>query len=99
MKSPDTNKRLIITLGMHRSGTSVVTRGLQVLGVSLGDNLMAPFEGNNDKGFWEDNDINKLNIEMLNTLGSDWHFLTPLQNADVNALIQNGYLSRTIEIL
>ena len=36
--------RLIVILGMHRSGTSAITRGLQVMGVSLGNNLMPPME-------------------------------------------------------
>ncbi len=84
---------------MHRSGTSVITRGLQVLGVELGDNLMPPYEGNNARGFWEDVDINALNIEMLHSLNRDWHFLTPIQPADVNTLSGNGYLQRAVELL
>ena len=44
-------KRLIVVLGMHRSGTSAITRGLQVMGIDLGNNLMPAMEGVNDKGF------------------------------------------------
>jgi hypothetical protein len=91
--------KVIVVLGMHRSGTSVITRGLQVLGVELGDNLMPPYEGNNASGFWEDVDINALNIEMLHSLNSDWHFLTPIQPADVDTLSRNGYLQRAVELL
>ena len=91
--------RLIVVLGPHRSGTSVITRGLQVMGVELGKKLMPPVEGNNDKGFWEDTDINSLNIEMLNSLNSDWHFLTPIQPSDVSALRRDGYVSRALELL
>ena len=47
---------IIAVLGMHRSGTSAVARGLKALGVDLGENLMPPVEGNNEKGFWEDRD-------------------------------------------
>jgi hypothetical protein len=97
MKEQD--KSLIVVLGMHRSGTSVIARGLQVLGVDLGHRLMPPFEGNNSKGFWEDIDINTLNIEMLHSLKSDWHFLTPMQSVDVDALCRDGYLQRAIEML
>ncbi|HET9905511.1 MAG TPA: hypothetical protein VFQ23_02685 [Anaerolineales bacterium] len=93
------NNRLIVVLGMHRSGTSVITRGLQVLGVELGDNLMPAYEGNNSKGFWEDVDINALNIEMLRFLKIDWHFVTPVQASDVDALCQNGYLQRAVDLL
>lgn len=30
---------LVVVLGMHRSGTSATTRGLQALGVELGERL------------------------------------------------------------
>lgn len=91
--------KLIVVLGMHRSGTSVVTRGLQVMGVDLGNKLMPPVDENNEKGFWEDMDIYSLNMEMLNSLNSDWHFLTPIQPSDVNALRRDGYLLRAVEML
>ena len=95
----ENDKSLVVVLGMHRSGTSVIARGLQVMGVDLGDHLMPPYEGNNSKGFWEDVDINTLNIEMLHSLKIDWHFLTPIQPADVDALCANGYLQRAVELL
>ena len=83
---------------MHRSGTSVVARGLQVLGVCLGDNLMAA-KLDNPKGFWEDLDINAFNIEMLNALGGEWHDLRPLAERDVDTLIGKGFLECGIELL
>lgn len=67
---------------MHRCGTSVITRALATLGVELGDRLMPPSDGNNDKGFWEDIDFNLLNIELLKTLGHDWHTLTPVRTEE-----------------
>ena len=48
-----TAERLIVVLGMSASGTSALTRGLQVLGVNLGDKLMPPAH-NNVKGHFED---------------------------------------------
>ncbi|MBV5267025.1 MAG: hypothetical protein JZU67_00575, partial [Burkholderiaceae bacterium] len=48
---------LIFVLGMHRSGTSAITRGLQVLGVSLGENLLPPVLLDNPKGYFEDVDF------------------------------------------
>jgi hypothetical protein len=55
--------------------------------------------GNNDTGFWEDLDINSFNIEMLNSLNTDWYYLTPIQQSDVNILIESGYVQRAIELL
>ena len=89
---------LIVVLGMHRSGTSVVTRGLQVLGVSLGDRLLPP-QGDNTKGFWEDIDIYELNIEILSFIGSDWHHLAPIEPSDVEILCDRGYLERAVKLL
>ena len=58
------NSKLVVVLGMHRSGTSAITRGLEVLGVNLGDNLY-PAAIDNPKGFWEDNDFLGINEELL----------------------------------
>jgi len=90
---------LVIVLGMHRSGTSAITRGLQALGANLGDTLMPPVPGNNDKGFWEDIDINALNIEMLKTVGGDWFSLTPVGMPDIELLRSRGFLLRATELL
>jgi len=93
------NSKLIVVLGMHRSGTSAITRGLQVMGVRLGDRLMLAVEGNNSKGFWEDIDLNVLNIEMLSAIDSDWHYLAPIENRDVKTLCTQGYFLRATELL
>ena len=90
---------LIVVLGMHRSGTSAIARSLQVLGVELGGKLRPPVPGNNAKGFWEDLDINTINIEMLDSLGSDWHYLAPILPGDVDQLRQKGYLARAIQVI
>ncbi|MCX5792998.1 MAG: hypothetical protein NTY45_12405 [Elusimicrobia bacterium] len=94
-----TGKRLIVVLGMHRGGTSALTRGLKVLGVELGDNLMPPFAGENETGYWEDLDIYALNVEMLGVIGSDWHSLSPIQRDCIEVLRKKGYLLRAVELL
>jgi len=92
-------KRLFVVLGMHRSGTSTITRGLQVMGVDLGDRLMQLDAGNNDKGFWEDIDINTLNVEMLNALDNDWHQLTLISREELELLKRDGFLNHATELL
>jgi hypothetical protein len=47
-------KTVIAVIGMHRSGTSALTRGLQVLGIALGEDLFHAAEGISPKGFWLD---------------------------------------------
>jgi len=91
-------KKLIVVLGMHRSGTSVIARGLKTLGVDLGNNLMPPVQ-DNPQGFWEDLDINALNREMLAAIKRDWQSLTPIQTNEVETLCKSGYHIRAVELL
>lgn len=91
--------RLFVVLGMHRSGTSVITHGLQVMGVNLGNRLMEAHEKINAKGFWEDIDINALDIEMLAFLKSDWHFAANIELSDVELLRKAGYFTRAVKLL
>ena len=72
--------RLIAVLGMHRSGTSAITRGLELLGVGLGSNLH-PAGFDNPKGFWEDRRVIQINEELLALQGSAYDRLGLAQQA------------------
>lgn len=69
----------ICVLGMHRSGTSAVTRGLNLLGAYLGEEkiLMPPLP-ENPEGFWERMDIYYLQERILSFLDSEWATSNPL---------------------
>lgn len=54
----------VFVLGMHRSGTSVVTKLLSVFDVYLGKHLI-PASDENPKGFFEDKVFMHLNIRLL----------------------------------
>jgi hypothetical protein len=84
---------------MHRSGTSAITRGLQALGVNLGDSLLPPKAGDNQKGYFEDFEINKLNIDLLTALGSDWHDLSLIPAATFDQENVAPFKLRAIELL
>jgi len=64
---------VICLLGMHRSGTSLMARVLNLLGVSLGppEYLIKPGAAN-PKGFWEHKPIVKINEKILSALGGSW---------------------------
>ena len=91
--------KMVVTLGTPRSGTSAITRGLQVLGVNLGDNLMPPSEAFNAKGFWEDLDIYKLNVEMLRAIKSDWAHTSFLSKSQFKELRSLGFVARASKLL
>lgn len=63
--------RVIVVLGMHRSGTSAVTRGVQALGVALGSDFLDA-QPENPTGYWEDKGIVDLNERILKALGLTW---------------------------
>jgi hypothetical protein len=67
--------RVVVVLGMHRSGTSLVARAVGTLGVPLGDNLWGPREEDNPTGFWEDRDVVELDKQLLERAGVDWNSL------------------------
>ena len=92
-------KHIIVVIGMHRSGTSVITRSLNVIGVDLGSHLIAGIQGDNDKGFFEDIDINALNNELLIKAGHDWHTLTPILPEELTAPETSDLKLRAVELL
>jgi hypothetical protein len=66
-----------MVVGMHRSGTSVISRSLGAFDISLGDNLM-PGDGSNPKGFYEDMDTYELNEKLLGHIDQQWSTHEPL---------------------
>ena len=57
-------KTALIILGMHRSGTSALTRVLNLLGAAVPKNLL-PGRDENDLGFWESEDLMTVHDELL----------------------------------
>jgi hypothetical protein len=66
-------QKIICVVGMHRSGTSLATRLLNLLGVYLGpeEHLMPPALGN-PEGYWEHQLLTDLDDEVLARLGGSW---------------------------
>jgi GT2 family glycosyltransferase/glycosyltransferase involved in cell wall biosynthesis len=66
-------KKIVCVLGMHRSGTSLFARMLNILGVYLGpEGSFLPPRPDNPKGFWELGAIREVNDEILRRLGGRW---------------------------
>lgn len=64
---------VICVLGMHRSGTSLLTRILNIVGVHLGSEagLLQPGP-DNPKGYWEHFEVCSINEAILNRHGGSW---------------------------
>ena len=64
-------KIAILVAGMHRSGTSLLTRVLDISGCDLPATLVEAHP-TNDLGHWEPRKIVFLNDEILASAGSSW---------------------------
>ena len=70
--------KLILVLGMHRSGTSALS-GLLVKSGMDGPIDMMPATENNPKGYYESAAVMKLNDQLLSKLGYQWSTPAPIQ--------------------
>jgi hypothetical protein len=77
-------KHVYVVLGMSRSGTSAIARSLKVLGIDLGDKLLAG-DKRNPKGFYEDSDIlYKINRGISRALDMAWADVNTFDQKEVN---------------
>lgn len=90
---------LVVVLGMHRTGTSTVTRSLRALGVHLGENFLPPVAGDNDKGYFEDVEVNRLNIEILEKLGYSWDDVATIPQERFKWDVLRPLRQRALELL
>ena|SRR5947208_908120 len=67
----DGGRSCILMLGMHRSGTSALTRVLNLLGAALPRHLMDA-HSTNEAGHWEPERLVNLHDQMLAEAGSRW---------------------------
>ncbi|MEI7028258.1 glycosyltransferase [Paenibacillus sp. y28] len=98
-------KRVVCVLGMHRSGTSAITRGINLLGAYIGEDYqLLPPNDENMEGFWEHSEIVKVHDEILQVLSSSWNTrlslpdgwqkdekIQPLKRALINIVKQDFY--------
>ncbi|MBZ9768439.1 glycosyltransferase [Mesorhizobium sp. CA6] len=70
-KTKPAKRTCIMVLGMHRSGTSALTRVLSLLGAELPKNLLGA-NPTNPTGHWEPSQLIELHDQMLEEAGSRW---------------------------
>lgn len=69
--TPPARRICVLVLGMHRSGTSALTRVLSIAGARLPANLNAS-DGGNSTGYWESDLLIRYDDALLAQLGSSW---------------------------
>jgi len=96
--APSAARRAILVLGMHRSGTSAITKLLGICGARLPKNPLAASEMNR-KGFFESDPIYRLHVELLEEIGTSWDDLAPLNDSWLASPIAAHYIERMASIV
>ena len=92
--------KVVCILGMHRSGTSMITRIANILGVYLGESqgLMGAADSN-PEGHWEHGKINSIHEEMLKVLNRTWDSIDPLPSDWLQNPIIQYYKKNLISVI
>ncbi len=69
--------RAIVVIGMHRSGTSAIARGLAALSVYLGNDFLDA-QPENPTGYWEDKGVVDVDERVLKALRLRWDDVAPI---------------------
>src|SRR5580765_3113838 len=91
-------RKVVVILGMHRSGTSALAGALAQMGVDFGKHLISP-SPYNPKGYFEHPEIVTLHDELLRALGSRWDDYLPLPSGWTETEVAREIRSSLVAIL
>jgi hypothetical protein len=76
----DNQLEAVCVLGIHRSGTSMITRSLNLLGINLGEEsqLIAKGEKFNSAGYWKHRKITLRQQQITKKFSYSWDLQAPL---------------------
>lgn len=80
VRQPKDTPRTVVVLGLARSGTSVVTGMLQILGVEMGPSIE---DEANHRGSREDIDFARLHKEIFDPTGSERQYWNPPSREEI----------------
>jgi hypothetical protein len=86
----------VLIAGMHRSGTSALTRVLNIVGCDLPKTVMGENEFNKT-GHWESDELVVLNDAILKSAGSNWYDWTSFNHDWYKSLKGEEFLWRAQE--
>jgi hypothetical protein len=97
--APATVAQTVLVLGMHRSGTSALSRVLNLMGLDLGSDLMPAAPDNNETGFWEHRVLQWINQRTFESLGREWDSVLPLPDGWMDQPQIEGFRSELKEVI
>lgn len=92
----------ILVAGMHRSGTSLLSRLLHGYGLGVGaDSDLDPLNWSeeNPRGFWEHRGIRQLNIDLMASLKCDWDCVLRWDQGALTQRTLNDFHVRALRII
>lgn len=90
----------LIVLGMHRSGTSVLARLLNLMGAYFGpEGVSTGASSENPKGFWERRDVRMLNDHVLHSVGCDWNKVRGFDPANLPDAVIAEFTKRAFRLV
>ncbi|MBW3550708.1 MAG: sulfotransferase [Proteobacteria bacterium] len=90
----------LIVLGMHRSGTSVLARLLNLMGAYFGpEGISTGAMDENPKGFWERRDVRKLNDWVLHQAGCDWNRVHRFELSRLDDAVLEEFQDRAAQLV
>lgn len=90
----------IIVLGMHRAGTSAITRLINLMGAYLApEDQFLPATPDNPKGYWERIDVLQLHEFVLDQMGADWHLTSTVDPDRIAPELLATFTQRARKIL
>lgn len=91
-------RQALLVLGMHRSGTSALTRVLSLLGADLPSRLL---ESRPDcvRGYWESADITGIHDRVLACAGLGWDGVLPIPVSWWHSDAAHGFEREILDVL
>ena len=83
---------------MHRSGTSILSNAMKIYGAKHGKYLLKANEYN-QTGYWEDEEIVKLNDDALKIANLHWYSILPLTQMNIDKLNEHHFINKIHLIL
>jgi hypothetical protein len=87
-----------LVLGMHRSGTSALTRVFNLLGADLPNNMLGA-NPTNEAGHWESLDLLAIHDNLLETAGSRWDDWRAFNPDWMRSGVAEGYTEKLLGVL
>ncbi len=93
-------KKGVIVMGMHRSGTSLITKIINMMGCTLGsEEKLIKADQYNLKGYWENLDMVNLNDKLLYSIQCSWWKVSTIDIYRASTEVKKDFLEEFKKII